>query len=147
MVHNLLKNKVIPFIVVIIIILLCSIAFASNQEISVYVNDTKVEFDVSPMIVNGRTLVPLRKICEAMGTNVQWDEETQSVIISNENNKVTLIIGNPIAVIDNEVLNLDVPPRIVNGRTLVPLRFIAESLDSIIEWNSETWKLTLFQLN
>ena len=100
--------------------------------------------EAAPFIKNGRTMVPLRFIAEAFGANVEWIPETKGINISldlkSAVHTIGLQVGNPTAIVDGQVVTLDVAPEIVNGRTFVPLRFIAEAFGAKVEWNS------LFQL-
>jgi len=98
--------------------------------------------DVQPVIVEGRTLVPLRVIFEALGLTVGWDSSTQTVTGEKKDLKVTLKIGNKTAAVNGANKTLDVPANIVDGRTLVPARFVAESTGAKVDWN-ETSKTVL----
>lgn len=99
----------------------------ASDEISVYVNGQKISFDVPPMIADGRTLVPLRAIFEAMGAVVTWDGTTQTATGVRGGTTVVLPIGSLSPTINVVTKPLDVPARIVNGRTLAPLRFVGEA--------------------
>jgi len=95
--------------------------------------------EAAPFIKDGRTMVPLRFIAEAFGADVEWIPETKGINISLELTSavhtIGLQVGNPTAIVDGEVVTLDVAPVIVNGRTFVPLRFIAESFGATVNWN------------
>ncbi len=106
-------------------------------EISVVLNGRKIEFDVPPIIENGRTLVPIRKIAEALGAQVGWDPSGY-VTISNDEKYVLLGIGIKYANVDGEIKELDVPPKVVNGRTLVPVRFVSEAFGLNVDWDDRT---------
>lgn len=117
-------------------------AFASSG-ISVTYNSSAVVFDQAPIIKNGRTLVPLRAIFEAMGLTVYWEGATQSVTAYNEEISIGLQIGNNSAVLSSDYYGsidifLDVEPQIINGRTLVPVRFIGECSGADVSWISAT---------
>jgi hypothetical protein len=87
-----------------------------------------------PVIVNGRTLLPIRAIIESMGGTIEWEGTAQKVTIRSESNTIEMWAGNKVAYVNGERKELDVPPQIINGRTMVPLRFVGESLDKYIEW-------------
>ena len=106
--------------------------------ITITLNGHVIKSEVPPVIENGRTLVPLRVIFEAMGASVDWDEPTQTVTASRGERTIVLTLGNPAAKINGEVYILDVPPKSVNGRTLVPVRFVAESFGADVRWNERT---------
>lgn len=99
-------------------------------------------YTVNPQIINSRTMVPLRKIFETLGADIEWYGETETVIATKGDTKVKLQINNPIAELTKEgvtqKITLDSKPVIVNDRTLVPLRFISESLEKQVAWDQET---------
>ena len=99
-----------------------------------------MEFDVNPVIENSRTLVPFRKIFEALDCAVSYTKENGAqVVTANRGNQwITLEIGKNEITVDGETKKLDVAPKIVNGRTLVPLRAISEGLDCTVDWSADT---------
>ncbi len=105
------------------------------NEISVYLNNEKLEFDQPPVIDNDRTLVPLRGIFEAMGFEIDWDETTQSITATNGIHEIVLKIDDTTAYVDGIAHTLDVPAKVINGRTLVPARFVAESVGADVKWD------------
>jgi len=111
-----------------------------DRNISVFVDGAEVEFDVSPVLENGRTLVPLRRICEALGAEVSWNDETQTATAVKGKITIKVPISPMAAHIrkNDETIILDVKARIVNGRTLVPLRAISEGMEAKVEWIDET---------
>lgn len=115
---------------------------------TVYVDGQKIEFDAQPFIENDRTLVPMRAIFEAMGANVAWDQTTLTVfalkpVTETENDIVTIQIGNPKAFVNSTEILLDVPAKVVSDRTFVPLRFIGESLNATVDWDPDTFNVTI----
>lgn len=108
------------------------------EEIKVNVNGELVKFDVQPTIIDGRTLVPVRTIFEKLGLEVGWDDETRTVIGKNNGMEIKLPVGNKKATKNGLEIELDVPSSIIEGRTLVPVRFIAESLGAEVDWDEET---------
>lgn len=117
---------------------------AENDEISVLVSGSKLEFDVQPQIIDGRTMVPMRKIFEALGANVQWVGEANLIIATKGLNIMAMEIGKNtfsvtnIATQETKNIELDVSPVIIDSRTLVPVRAISEALDMKVDWNNET---------
>lgn len=111
---------------------------ADEQPIKVSINGKLVEFDVPPTIINGRTLVPVRAIFEQFGLKVDWDNETRTVIGKKDGLEIKLPVDNKKAQKNGEEIELDVPATIINGRTLVPVRFIAESLGAKVDWDGES---------
>lgn len=94
-----------------------------------------VAFDVSPTMENNRVFVPMRAIFEALGATVDWDNDTQTVTAKKDSTEISLKIGSSILCKNGEEIALDVPAKIVNNRTLVPIRAVCEGLGAQVEWN------------
>lgn len=109
-----------------------------SDVISVFVNDEKVDFDVNPMLINNRTMVPVRAIFEALGATVTWDNNTQTAKGVLGDVIVEITIGSANLLKNGVAIELDSPAVIVSGRTLVPVRAIAESYDCDVTWYGET---------
>lgn len=132
-------NRIKLLIVVIIIfsMLLVSTAFAA-EPIKVYIDNTRLDMEVMPQIRDGRTLVPMRAIFEALGAEVKWDNDSREASGKLGETVVTLKIDSKTAYVNGQPKELDVPATIVSGRTLVPARFIAESLGAEVDWDNES---------
>jgi len=111
--------------------------YASNA-ITVMVDGKFVEFDVPPAIIDGRTLVPVRGIFEALGATVEWDQATKTASSTLDKDSVSLTLGSNIMKKNDEEITLDVPATIIDGRTLVPARAIAEAYGCTVNWVSYT---------
>lgn len=107
----------------------------SYTGIVVIVNGNKIEFDVEPQIINGRTMVPVRGIFEALNAVVEWDGTTQTVIAKKDSTIIKFTINELSFKKNSEIKKLDVPAQIVDGRTLVPVRAIGESFDCTVDWD------------
>lgn len=122
-------------------------ALAADNEPSVYLNGKQMTFDVNPYIKDGRTLVPMRAIFEAVGATVGWDQDTRTVYAVREKNEdaslVTLQIDHDKAFVNSEEKTLDVTATIKNDRTFVPLRFVVEALGEKVEWNQERYAVII----
>jgi hypothetical protein len=94
--------------------------------------------DVPPMFVDARLLVPLRAIFEALGASIEWDGATRTVTAAKDHLTVVLTVGKPTAIVGGQEVALAVPARIVDGRTMVPLRFVAEALGAKVDWENST---------
>ena len=114
-----------------------------SADIKVLVNGTAVSFDQPPIIQNGRTLVPLRAIFEALGATVDYEQSTQTLTAVRENVTVIMQIGNSVFTVNGEQKTLDVAPQIIGGRTLVPARAIAESFGAEVAWDQSTQTMTI----
>ena len=90
---------------------------------------------VVPYTENGRTLIPVRFVAERFGADVGWEEETETVTIKLNEKTVILKIGETVFTVDGEERELDVPAKVENGRTLIPLRAVAEALDKKVFWD------------
>lgn len=112
-------------------------AYCDDNDIKVIIDGTAVGFDVPPQIINGRTLVPVRAIFEALGAEVEWNGEQQTVTASNGGTVVKMTIGVNTIDVNSETVVLDVPPQIINNRTLVPARAVAESFSADVSWDGE----------
>ena len=95
-------------------------------------------FDVSPMIIGDRTLVPFRAIFEALGMTVEWDNDRRVAIGTKDNLVIEIPIDSVIVFVNGEPIELEVPAILYNDRTLVPLRFIAEASGAEVEWDDDT---------
>lgn len=106
--------------------------------VNVILNSSFLKFpDQEPVIENGTTLVPIRAISEALGLSVTWDEANRLVTLKNGSFFIELTIGSTKAVTSSGEKSLSQPPMIINGRTVVPLRFIAEAMGLTVLWNDE----------
>ncbi|RXT00128.1 stalk domain-containing protein [Ammoniphilus sp. CFH 90114] len=110
----------------------------NSPMIHVYVDALPVEFDVNPIIQNGRTLVPFRKLAETLDVQVEWDHQTRSIYAKGKETEVKLVIGNPVAFIHGVEVPLEAPPIIEGGRTLIPLRFFSEAFQADVKWDHAT---------
>lgn len=124
-----------------ICLLLTAIFITSNipvfadQPIRATINGIEINFDQPPVIEAGRTLVPVRAITEALGAEVHYDEPTKSLFITNEDTIIFIMLDSKTAMVNGVEKTLDVPAKAVNGRTLLPIRFISEALNLNVEWN------------
>lgn len=108
-----------------------------DQTVTVLVNNRNLLLDVPPTIVQGRVLVPLRAIFESLKAEVNWDSNTKTVTGRKGDTVIKLKVDDEYATINGKVNELDIPAKIVNGRTLVPVRFISESLGASVIWDEE----------
>ena len=107
-------------------------------EIKVTLDGAVLSFVVPPQIINGRTMVPLRAIFEAMGAEVDWDPDTETVTATKGDVVVILTIGDTAPTVNGEVVELDQAGVIIDGRTLAPLRFVAEAFGGDVDWVEAT---------
>ncbi|GED29749.1 copper amine oxidase N-terminal domain-containing protein [Brevibacillus centrosporus] len=114
-------------------------AASAPAAIKVEYNQKAIVFpDQKPVIRDSRTLVPIRPIAESLGFDVDWNEQTRTVTINKGTSNVRLVVTQKIAKKNGQTINLDVPAQIINQRTMVPVRFIAEALSYNVNWNQAT---------
>ena len=108
-----------------------------NANVSVKGNF--IDFDSQPVIIEGRTFIPVRQIAEATDAKVEWNNTTQSFTISKDNNKVIMTIGSKAAIKNGTPLVLETAPFVFNGRSYLPLRFIGEEIVGLnVGWDKVT---------
>jgi Copper amine oxidase N-terminal domain len=116
-----------------------------NNKI-LYTDGVPVELDVAPTIVNGRTLAPFRAIVEAFGAEVAWIAETKTVVMTLGDIILELPIGKKLAKISGKEIEIDPPAQIIEGRTMVPLRFVGEAFGADVDWDDSTKTITIMKL-
>ena len=107
------------------------------------INGNSVEVETPYVVGKGTTLVPVRVISEAFGAKVNWDKETKTVTIEDSGMQIILQIGNKTAVVNGSETSLAAAPELTNGRTMVPLRFISESLGALVGYDEATREITV----
>lgn len=110
-----------------------------EHSIGVFVRGINIDFskydNVEPIIENDRTLIPLRAVVEALDSDVSWEAATKTITITKGDISIVMQIGSNIAVVNGVEKELDTAPAITKDRTMVPLRFITEEMQSVIEWD------------
>lgn len=116
---------------------------AEGKGVHIILNGEEMNFDVNPKIENGTTLVPMRAVFEALGADVSWNGGNNTVTAVKNGKTVTMQIGSTSVNVNGEAKEISAPPVIENGRTLVPLRVIGEALGVTVDWDSETYTVTM----
>ncbi len=106
----------------------------AQSAIRVYVDGQIVNFDVPPNVIQGRVLVPLRGVFERLGATVDYDAKTQHIVAVRGEQTVELTLGSRQARLNGKPALLDVAAFTIGDRTMVPLRFISESLGASVQW-------------
>lgn len=116
------------------------VAFAEDEGrvITVTLDGNPIAFDVPPQLIEGRTMVPLRMIFEALGAEVSWDDATQTASGVKGDTTVKITINEKVLYKNGQAITLDVPAQLVNDRTLVPARAISESFEVKVDWDDAT---------
>lgn len=109
----------------------------AHPPITVYVDQQEVVFsDQAPVIVDDRTLVPMRRIFEAMDASVTWDEPSQTITSTRGSDVVTMTIGKTQVYKNGQVVyTMDVPAQIMQDRTMVPIRAVAVAFGANVAWD------------
>lgn len=115
----------------------------NEKNIFVRLNDTLLGFAQPPVTENGRTLISVRFLFEQMGGEVRWEEALQKVIVSLGEHSVEVCVNDKTAIVDGEPTEMDVPARLINEKTMVPLRFITEQLGCQVGWDDTYQMVTV----
>ncbi|MCD8089597.1 MAG: hypothetical protein LUD81_03065 [Clostridiales bacterium] len=107
------------------------------------VNGEKQQLEQAPVIIDGRTLVPVRAAVEAIGGEADWNSDTREITITKGTDVISMTIDSTTAYLNGEEAILDTAPVIINSRTCMPIRFIAESLDFDVSWNADERQITI----
>ncbi|NDI36065.1 stalk domain-containing protein [Chengkuizengella sediminis] len=114
-----------------------------SEEIFVVTNGEVQSFTQEPIIKNNTTMVPLRGIFEVLGAGVEWDQTTKTVKANKNDTEILLTIGDNVANVNGKSIILQHPSIVLNGSTMVPLRFVSEALGASVDWNQETKIVTI----
>lgn len=130
-----------------VVMLLTMFVFSKSvwaETIGVQLDDEQISFDVDPIIAEGTTLVQLRPLFETMGLELEWDHETKTITGIDDDLKITLRIDDHTATVDGQAIQLLHPARIIDGYTLVPIRFISEATGAEVGWNPYVPEVLVF---
>ncbi len=124
---------------------ICGSVYAAEKAVELQINNPVMKIngeektiDAPPVIKNGRTLVPVRAIVEALDGTVDWNGETKTATLVSGDNKIELTIDSTTAKLNGEEKSLDTAPVIIDSRTMLPLRFIAEGFGYQTDWEAQT---------
>ncbi|NMD14446.1 MAG: copper amine oxidase N-terminal domain-containing protein, partial [Caldisericales bacterium] len=103
------------------------------------------KLDVAPYVDSqtSRTLVPVRAIAQAFGAKVDWNAQVKQVTITLGKDLIMMTIGSKVAIVNGKISQLEQPPLIKDGRTVLPFRFIAEALGAEVQWNGDEKTITM----
>lgn len=138
-------RAIVPLLFVAICLLLPARAYA-DAPIQLYLNQIKLEPEVPPQIVNGgTTIVPVRIVSEQLGAKVSWFETSRVVKVEQGTTTIEMKIDDPVVTVNGKSEKLEAAPKISDGSTLVPIRFIAEQLGLKVGWDQLTRSVMLFK--
>ncbi len=129
-------RKLLTLVLSLLLLASFSQAALADANIEIFVNGEQLLSDVDPIIEDGSTLVPVRVITEKLGAVVEWDATDRRVDIYWQQSHISLLINDPLAYVDLVAYELAVPARIVDDRTMVPLRFIGETMGATVSWDA-----------
>ena len=115
----------------------------TEKKIKIMVNGTELKTETEPMIIDNRIMVPFRAIFEALEVSVDWIPDTGSIIGKRSDLTMELQLNNKVAKVNGKEIELDVAVSVINGRTLVPIRFVAEEMKAKIDWEQSTRTVTI----
>lgn len=115
--------------------LFLSVTANAEDNIRIFINDSEITSDVPPVIEDGRTLVPIRVISEKLNCSVEWLGGENTVEIKKDNTVMRLPIGGETYTVNDITISSGVPAKIINDRTFVPIRLVAENLDCTAVWD------------
>lgn len=141
-----MKRFIITAITAAMILTVPAIA-AEGDSVTVYSNGNLVAD--KGIIVEGRTLVPVRGVFEYMGYDVQWDNDTKTATLTNEKKETTITLtnGSDTFTVNDTVITPEVPQQIIDGRFMLPLRAIGEAVNAKVGWNNDTKTATINENN
>jgi len=114
-----------------------------NVNYPIVVNGEMRTYEQSPVMYNDFTLIPLRGVFEDIGAEVKYDTTSKKITVIKGINSVTITVGSKTAFVNGKPVVFDISPQIINGRMLVPLRFVTESLGSQVTWDAKTKTISI----
>ncbi len=148
------KLRVIKTLTALIALFIMGIVFVGQAQslsrqifITVKINGKCVTMDTLPYIKNSRTMVPIRFVAEALNADVEWDGQERKVYINYNKKNIELFIGSNKITVDGIEHLMDTKAEIVNRRTMVPVRFVAENMGCSVEWDAMTYTVLIYRDN
>lgn len=115
-----------------------------NPVMTINGNNQSIDEDgTAPVVIDDRTLLPVRAFVEGIGGKVDWNENSQTATLSYNSDEIRITIGSKTAYLNNAACTIDVTPVIINNRTMLPIRFIAESFGYTVLWTEETQTISI----
>lgn len=133
-----MKKLITLFLTAFLTLTVMAFHVSAADEIKVVLDGKEISFDQPPVIVNDRTMVPMRAIFEALGANVDWNAETRTATGSKCGIYIDFQIDEPYMLKNTITIELDAPATLINGYTMLPVRAVAESFGVEVSWEAET---------
>ena len=128
--------KILWLSIIAFLLVFSGAVLSAKDGVTVFIDNAKIDFDVEPAVIDGRTMVPMRKIFEKLGADVSWNENTKAVTSVKGDKNVYIQIDASELIVNGEVKVLDVPAKLIDSRTMVPVRAISEAFDCIVKWDN-----------
>ncbi len=109
----------------------------ADLDVKIYYNQNEIQSSVPPRLVDGRVLISVRPFLQTMGSQVHWDGENNQVVAQYKEKTITIHLDDGYADIDGFRREMDPPAQVIDGSSMVPLRFLIECLDLSVHWNGE----------
>jgi hypothetical protein len=116
---------------------LCNKINLQIDNVKVTTNSVETKLDSAPYIKNNFTMLPVRFVSESLGATVSWNAKTKEVTVTKDTKIIKLTLNDNKAYVNGVLKTLDIPAELTNERTMIPLRFVSENLDSVVTWNKE----------
>lgn len=129
-------KRILKGIALFLILFTCSLQTAAAASVQITLNGRQLSFDAAPYIENGRVLVPMRGVLESLGYSVHWQEHTKTVLAMKNGVDISLPLNSKTVTVNHEKVVIDVPAKLHNSRTFVPLRFLAEYSGADVQWDA-----------
>lgn len=142
-----MRRLLVPLLMLVLVFGTAIPALAEQPPIQVTLEGEQLSFDVPPFISNGRTLVPVRALAEALGFAVDYDDPERRVTLTRGDEIILLWIDSDQVVVNGVPGTIDQPATLRESRTFVPVRFVSESLGAHVDWDPVTWTVLLFAEN
>lgn len=137
-------KKMLKGLFLFLMIFTCSIQTAAAATVNIMLNGQVLSLDTDPYIENGRVLVPVRGVLESLGYTIQWNAHTRTVLAMKESVDISLPVNSTAVTVNNESVTIDVPAKLNEGRTFVPLRFLAEYSGADVQWDAQTSTVVMY---
>lgn len=149
-----MKNLIISILLAVFMLsIVTQMAFASKNEIKVIIDGNQQSYTQPPVSISHTTMVPMRDIFETLGCKIVWNDSTKTATAYKGSICIAVQLANPLAVkydvgADNQLYNenvitLSTAPTTINGKTMVPLRFVSESFHATVAWSDKTNTVTI----
>jgi hypothetical protein len=135
------------FIAIATATLMLTMPVMAEESVQVFSNGNEVAD--RGVIVDGRTMVPVRGVFEYMGYSVDWNSDTKTATLTNSKKNITIVLtsGNTFFTVNGDEVTPDVPQQIINDRFMLPLRAVGEAVNAKVGWNEDTKTATLNEQN